>query len=494
MKKQYDLVVIGGGAAGLTGAGVAVSVGAKTMLVESHKLGGDCTWYGCIPSKILIKAAKVAHHSANGSQFGLNNIKPDFNWKSVREHIHNVRQEVYDDADRPEIFEELGIDVRHAKASFVDAHTINLHKEDGSEEQVTSRKFLIATGSSAMVPPIEGIEQVSYLTNENLFDLDDFPQKLAVVGAGPIGSEMAQSFRRLGAEVTVVDMLDRVLPRDNPEVTGILQQQMEHEGIRYIWNSKVNKVEEDGSSKKLHIENKQGETTTLEVDQILIAAGRRPNISGLGLDKAGLQYDPAKGIQVNDKCRTNKRHIFAAGDITGRYQFTHMSDHMAKVAVSNALLKFPMKIEKNFVPWVTFTDPEVGHAGMTEQELKGKNISYKVYRFPYTKMDRAITESETEGWIRVYGKPMSGKILGIDAVGTNAGEIVSQYAMAMRNGVTMKNIADTIFPYPTFLLGGRRVSDQWYVQNQSPFLVRVIKTLFGYRGPLPDVSNPDRIV
>ena len=481
MAYDYDVIVIGGGAAGLTASGISANFGAKTMMVERHRLGGDCTWTGCVPSKAILKAAKVAQHIREANDFGLIDATVHVDFKSVMQRVRHIREEVYEDADRPEIYENMGIEVVSAQATFIDSHTIEL-QSDTSTRKVTSRYFVIAAGASAWVPPITGIESVPHLTNESLFEIDNFPEKMAIVGSGPIGTEMSQAFARLGSQVTVFERGQQIMGKDDPELASLLQSKLELEGIQYRLGSSVNKVESNGPTVKVFYET-NGITQTLEADQILLATGRRPNIEGLNLDAAGIVHTQ-QGITVNDRCRTNIRHIYAIGDVTGRYQFTHMSEHMAKVATTNMLLKIPMKIDQTNVPWVTFTDPELGHVGASEQQLREAGIKYEVYHFPYTKVDRAVTESESTGLIKVYAKKFNGKIYGADVLGTNAGELISEYGLAMRNGISLRQIADTIHAYPTYGLGARRAADQWYVRKQSAGFVKIVKTLFGYRGPV----------
>jgi pyruvate/2-oxoglutarate dehydrogenase complex dihydrolipoamide dehydrogenase (E3) component len=291
--------------------------------------------------------------------------------------------------------------------------------------------------------------------------------------------------------VTVLDRGEGILGKDDPELTEMLQQVLVEERVDYVFNASVKMVAQaDG---QITITAEQGEQQqTIEADTLLLATGRRPNLDGLGLDAAGIAYTD-KGITVNDRCRTNQKHIYAVGDVTGRYQFTHMSEHMAKVAASNALYKIPLKIDTKHVPWCTFTDPELAHVGAREQDLKKDGSSYHVYRFPYRIVDRAITESETTGLIKVFAKKWNGKILGATILGAGAGDLICEYAVAMKNGVTLREIADTIHPYPTYGLAVRRAADQWYIQKQSTTLTRVMQKIFGYRGPVIE-PDPERIV
>lgn len=491
-KYMYDSIVIGGGAAGLTTAGISANFGAKTIMIEMDRLGGDCTWTGCVPSKTLLKAASVMHNARKAESFGIENRSMEMDPAKVMAHVDKVRKEVYQDADDPKIFEDMGIEIASGHAEFIDDHTIKITNGKGIEREITGKFIFICTGAKAFVPPIKGVESVDYLTNESLFEIENLPEKLLIVGGGPIGSEMSQAFVRLGSEVQVVDMAPGILSNDDPELTNILKSKLEEEGVIYHLSSAVKEIGKSKNGIEVTIE-KDGEEKKLFADKVLLATGRRANIDSLNLAAAGIEVGK-KGITVNDKCRTNKRHIYAVGDVTGRYQFTHMCEHMAKVATSNALIKIPMKIDKKHVPWVTFTEPELGHVGATEQQLKEDGVTFEVYRFPFSKIDRAIADGQTTGLIKVYAKKWSGKILGASIVGAHAGEMISQYALAMRNGVSLRDFADTIHPYPSYGLGARRAADQWYIRNQSATMVKWIKRIFGYRGEIPDYSDPNRIV
>ena len=490
MAYDFDMIVIGGGAAGLTASGIAASFGAKTLMIERHKLGGDCTWTGCVPSKTLLKAAKVAHQIRHASHYGLADQPPVFDFGTLMKHVRSVRQEVYEDADAPAIFEDMGVKVRHGVARFLDKHTLALEEENGTA-QITGRYFIIAAGARAFVPSIDGLADVAYLTNETLFEINEQPAHLAIIGGGPIGTEMAQAFRRLGSRVTVIDKNQGILPKDDPDLTEMLHQVLVAEDITFVFNARVKSVSQSNSHIAIEVDQ-NGQSKTIEADTVLLATGRQPNHDTLALDAAGVTYTD-KGITVNDHCRTNQRHIYAVGDVTGRYQFTHMSEHMAKVATSNALYKLPLKIDTKHVPWCTYTDPELAHVGAREQDLKKQGTSYHTYQFPYSKVDRAITESETTGLIKVFAKKWNGKILGATILGAGAGDLICEYAVAMKNSVSLREMADTIHPYPTYGLATRRAADQWYIQKQSTKLVRIMQKLFGYRGPVIE-PDPDRIV
>ena len=483
---DFDYVVIGGGAAGLTAAGIAANAGVKTMMIERHRLGGDCTWTGCVPSKALLHAANLAHSARTAGSFGVD-AEVSVRFSDAIAHIHKLREEVYEDADDPAIYEGFGVEVVHGEARFTDPHTLEIRTEDGTR-RVTGRMFCICTGGRASTPPIDGLDDVDYLTNETLFEITDQPASLAVVGAGPIGVEMSQAFTRLGTEVTVFDNGDRPLSRDDPDHAETVRQSLAEDGVTFHFGAKVNRVEPAEDGVRVHFDGQ-----TLEADKLLIAAGRKPNVEHLGLDAAGVRV-AKKGIQVDDRCRTSQKHIYAAGDCTGEYQLTHMSEHMAKVATTNAVLKIPSKIDRKHVPWVTFSDPELAHLGASENELKERGTSYVVYRFPYTKVDRGITEGKTTGEIKVFGTKWRGKILGASVVGERAGELMQIIALAMKTGASLQDMADTIFAYPTYALGARRMADQWYVRKQYPVAIKALQAVFGYRGTVPPPPDPDRIV
>jgi|GEM_PF-49568 pyruvate/2-oxoglutarate dehydrogenase complex dihydrolipoamide dehydrogenase (E3) component len=489
---EFDSVVIGGGAAGLTASGICANFGAKTMMIERHKLGGDCTWTGCVPSKVLLKAGKVAQQVRDAGKYGLIDCDPKIDFKKIIKHVDDVRKEVYEDADRPEIFEEMGIEVVEGEASFLNAHTIEIKLPGGEKRKVTSRFFFIAAGGSAFVPPIEGIDTVDYLTNDSLFEIKDLPEELLIIGGGPIGTEMSQAFANLGSKVTVIDMAEGIMMNDDPELTDILFEELKRQGVNYQLGASVKSVSQTDGKVSVNIEI-DGKEKTITGDKLLMATGRKPNLDGLGLDEAGVEYTK-KGIKINNSCRTNKKNIYAIGDIASKYQFTHMSEHMAKIATSRAMLKIPMKMDLKHITWATFTSPEVAHVGATEKELNEKGEKFEVYRFPYSKIDRAVTEGESVGMIKIFAKKFSGKILGASVVGAHAGEFISEYAVAMKNGVSLRNIADTIHPYPSWGLGARRAADQWYIRNQSAGTVKWIKRIFGYKGEIPDYSDPDRVV
>ena len=494
MRYDYDMAVIGGGAAGLVSAGMSASLGAKTVLIEAGKLGGDCTWTGCVPSKTLLKAAKVAHTVRTAARHGLESQEPQFDFARVMAHVHAVQQHFYEEADAHPNLEKFGIEIIEGRAEFFDPHRVQITNHRGDISKLTSRYFVVATGSGPLLPPVDGLSEIDYLTNETIFSLSTLPRRLIVVGSGPVGLEMAQAFRRFGAEVTVVSFDEALLVRDDRQLSAELQKALSSEGIRFFLSCTVKRVEKSGDGVRVSAEQRfTGKESVVEGDAVLFATGRRTNTSGLNLEAAGVGYNKT-GIRIDNRCRTTRKNIFAAGDVTGRYQFTHMAEHMAKTAVANALLRFPAKLDLSHVTWCTFTDPEMAQVGAREDDLIRKGTRHDVYRFPFTKIDRAVMENETVGQIKVLAKSLTGKILGVSILGTNAGEMIGEYALAMRNGVTLRQVADTIHPYPTYVLGNRRAADQWYVRKITPNLIRWVRRIFGYRGRLPDPPAPERIL
>lgn len=484
MKYDYDAIVIGGGSAGLTAAGIAASVGAKTAMIESGKLGGDCTWYGCIPSKALIHIASLAHKTSEAEKFGAK-IEQSISFSQAMEYVRSTVKRVYEEADDPQNFIDMGIDVLFGKAVFKDDHTVEVN----GHGQITGRYIFISAGSRAFVPPIPGLDKIDYLTNHNLFDLTEQPEHLIVIGAGPIGIEMSQSFYRLGSKVTVLDMADSILLNDDVELAGYLLDYLKEEGIVFELGKGVEKVEENNGIISVTL----SDGTIVNGDKLLIATGRTPNSDRLQLENTSVEFDRS-GIKVNNSGRTNVKHIYAMGDIATKYKFTHMAEHMAKIGVTRALMKIPMSFDTAHITWATYTDPEIAHVGKTEKELIESGINFETYRFPYTKVDRALADDETKGWIKIFAKKWNGKILGATVLGKHAGELISEYAVAMKNGVTLRKLADTIHPYPSYGLGARRAADQWYIKSQSLGLVKLLQFLFRYKGPLPDLSDPNRIV
>jgi pyruvate/2-oxoglutarate dehydrogenase complex dihydrolipoamide dehydrogenase (E3) component len=471
MKHDYDMVVIGGGAAGLTAAGMSALLGAKTALIEKSRLGGECTWSGCIPSKTLLYAAKCAHQTRTASRLGFLAGSPCLNFARVMEHVRDIRRHVYEEADAPPNLEKLGVEVVSSEARFIDPHTLELTSDSG-KRKLSSRYFIIATGSR----PKEPGYAVPCLNNETIFELSELPKRLLILGAGPVGMEMAQAFQRLGSAVTLVAPGKDVLAKDDTAHARIVQSALSQEGVNFQLGRKVTALYRMGESIRASLDD----NSSVDCDRVLGAIGRQPAIEGLELSRAGIKVG-SHGIEIDSHCCTSQKHIWAAGDVTGKFQFTHIAEQMAKVAVTNSILHWPEKLDERCIVWATFTAPEIAHLGASEEQLCRGAIRHSVFRFPFERLDRAITEGFAVGEVKVLADP-GGKILGASIVGEHAGEMISEYALAMRNGVRLAGLASTIHPYPTYMLGNRRAADRRGEKLLDSPLLKLLGLVFGYRG------------
>ncbi len=441
MRDRYDLVIVGGGSAGLTAAGFAVQLGAQVALVEKHRVGGDCTWTGCVPSKTLLKAARIAHEMRTAHRYGLTPAEPVVDLKQVMTHVRDVVARVYEN-ESPEALRAEGIDVYLGAARFVDPHTLAV-----GDVMLTARRILLATGAHPFVPPIAGLDNVNYLTYESIWDLEVLPRHLMVVGAGPIGCELAQAFRRLGAHVTLVEALDRVLPLEDPRASHVLADVFEEEGIALRLNAPAEHAWQDDEGIHLIAGGEE-----LVGDALLVAIGRRPNMEGLELERAGVAYT-AGGVQVDEYLRTSQKHIYAAGDCTGGYQFTHYAGWQAFLAARNALLPGASRGVSDRVPWTAFTDPEVAHIGLNEAQARERfGDAVMICEWPMAQVDRALAEGDTAGFIKLVHK-RDGTLLGATIVAGRAGEMIHEWVIALERGLKVGEMAGIIHVYPTYSTG-----------------------------------------
>jgi pyruvate/2-oxoglutarate dehydrogenase complex dihydrolipoamide dehydrogenase (E3) component len=435
MQDRYDLVVIGAGSGGLVAARFAAKLGAKVALVEKNRIGGDCTWTGCVPSKALLKAAKIAHEVRTAAHYGVIASTPAVDMAQVREYVLGAIQAVYQ-YETPEQLRAEGIDVLLGAARFVEASKVIV-----GERTVSSKAFLITTGARPFIPPIEGLNRVPFVTYESIFENEILPKTMVIVGGGPIGMEMAQAYQRLGAGVTV--LADHVLPKENPDVQKLMQGVLEREGVRFV-SGQAMRACKDGNA--IVVATEHHETRG---EMLLIAVGRRPNVHELDLEKSGVKYS-SHGIPVDDQLRSNVKHIYAAGDVAGGYQFTHYAGWQAFQAARNALLPGSSSGIGNVVPWVTFTDPEVAHVGLTEQQALAQfGSSVRIHLWNMDHVDRAICENDTSGFIKIIAKA-NGSILGATIVAARAGEVIVELIVAMKKRTKVKDIAGSIHPYPTY--------------------------------------------
>ncbi|MBI4115186.1 MAG: dihydrolipoyl dehydrogenase [Candidatus Omnitrophica bacterium] len=458
---QFDLVIIGGGVAGLVTASGAAQFGAKVALVEKESLGGDCLHWGCVPTKTLVQSAKVASLIKRSEEFGIEKSGAQVNFKKVMNRMRSVQERIGKNDD-PERFRKMGVEVIFGEGKFIDPHTFETNGKQG--RRVQAKKFLIATGSRPVILPIPGLKESGALTNITALQLKDLPKSIAILGAGPIGMEFAQVFARLGSKVTVIEKMGQILPREDKELADALEGILKKEGIDIVTCMEVKEVKGNGNGKRLLAAQCEIHgNLNLEVDEVMIAIGRAPNIEGLNLQLIGVEHDK-KGIKVDTTMRTSLRHIFAAGDVTGLYPFTHVAEYQAGIVVSNALFPFMnRKTDYRVVPWVTYTDPELGRVGMTEAEAKKeygeKNI--QVFKFQFEDVDRAVIEGEGHGLIKLVCDRKN-QILGAHLLGPNAGELLHEFALAMKARIPITQISQTIHVYPTLSQAVKRSCDQYY--------------------------------
>ena len=465
---DVDFCIIGAGSGGLSIAAAAAAFGQKVVLIEKHKMGGDCLNYGCVPSKALLAAGKRAKAMRTAAPFGIANVEPRVDFRAVHDHVHGVIAAIAPN-DSVERFTGLGVRVITAAGRFADGATVM-----AGEHRIKARRFVIATGSSPVVPPIPGLADVPYFTNETIFDNTEKLSQLIIVGGGPIGLELAQAHRRLGCEVTVLEGV-KAMAKDDSELAAVVLAHLREEGIKILEGALVSRV--SGGKGRIAVTIiKDDAEETIEGTHILIAAGRRPNIADLGLDAAGIAFDK-KGITVDAGLTTTNRNVFAIGDVAGGLQFTHVANDHAGIVIRRALFRLPAKTTGRPVPWVTFTDPELAHVGLTETEARTKHGKINVLRWPYHENDRAQAERETEGQIKVV-TDKKGKILGATIVGAHAGEIIQMWSLALSQGLKIRAMTEWISPYPTLSEINKRASFRYYATAASnPFLRKAIALL-----------------
>ncbi len=466
----YDIAVIGAGSGGLSVAAAAAQFGRKVVLFEKGEMGGDCLNYGCVPSKSLIAAAKHAHDMRSSDKYGIASVEPRVNFKKVQAYVKSVIATI-EPIDSVERFEKLGVNVVQAVAKFRDAKTL---EADGNI--YVAKRVVIATGSRASAPPIPGLADVAYLTNETIFENTILPKHLIIIGGGPIGMELGQAHRRLGADVTIIQS-NTALSKDDPELTAIVIETLRREGVQILEHTEISKVSKSKSGFSLDTV----EHGTIKGSHLLVAAGRMPNIEGLNLEAAGIAYTK-KGVTVDAGLRTTQKHIYAIGDVAGGLQFTHVAGYQAGLVIRNALFRLPIRNRTDIIPWVTYTSPELAHIGMSEATARkefGENI--KTIRWPFHDNDRAQTEGRTAGLVKaVIGK--RGKILGVSIVGEGAGELIQTWVLAVSNGLKISSLASMVAPYPTRGEANRRVAVNYYAGLATNSYVRKLVQLLGYFG------------
>ena len=450
-----DICVIGAGSGGLSVAAGAAQMGAPTVLVERGKMGGDCLNYGCVPSKAMIAAARAAHTVRTGERFGVNGHEPAIDFGRVHAHVHGEIGAIaqHDSVAR---FEGLGVKVVQAEARFTGPRS-----SQAGDTEIRARRFVVATGSRAAIPPIPGLDSVPFLTNETIFDNRVQPEHLIVIGGGPIGLEMAQAHRRLGSRVTVLEKFS-IMPKDDPELVAKVRDSVLADGVDLREGADISRVEKSGNGIVVVLTTEAGEKR-VEASDLLVAAGRRVNVEGLDLDKAGIEFSP-RGIAVDARLRTSNRRVYAIGDVAGGYQFTHVAGYHAGIFIRNALFRMPAKVDTRALPWVTFTEPELAQVGLTETQARERHGDIRVLRWNFAENDRAQAERETEGMVKVVTTPR-GRILGAGIVGPHAGELIHVWVLAIGKGLKIGAIANMIAPYPTLGEVNKRAAGSFYTAS-----------------------------
>ncbi len=475
--EQFDrnLIVIGGGAGGLVSAYIAAAVKAKVTLVEAHKMGGDCLNYGCVPSKALIRSAKLAHQMRHAEHYGLENTQPNFSFKKVMARVHEVIAAI-EPHDSVERYTNLGVEVLEGYASLIDPWTVEIKYPDGNIQRLTSRSIVIATGARPLVPDLPGLEQSGYLTSDTLWETlserDQAPKRLLVLGGGPIGCELAQSFARLGSEVTLVEGADRMLVREDSDVSELAQQSLASDGIHILTGHLARRAETDSEGNKRLILDHNGTEVAVEFDDLLVAVGRQPRLEGFGLDRLGIPTN--RTVTTNAYLETLYPNIFAVGDVAGPFQFTHTAAHQAWYAAVNALFGDFKKFKADYrvIPWTTFIDPEVARVGLSEQDALDKGIKVEVTRYGLDDLDRAIADGSAHGFVKVLTAPGSDRILGVTIVGQHAGDLLAEFVLAMKHGLGLNKILGTIHAYPTWAEANKYAAGEWKRAHAPQLILR----------------------
>jgi len=479
--KRYDrnMVVIGAGAAGLVTSYIAAVVKAKVTLVESHKMGGDCLNYGCVPSKALIKTATLARQMRHSADYGIASAEFKLDFAQVMERVARVIKDI-EPHDSVERYTGLGVDVVEGRATIVDPWHVKIARANGGEQVLSTRSIVIATGARPFVPPLPGLEDVGYRTSDTLWDLRELPARLVVLGGGPIGCELAQSFARLGSAVTQVEMAPRIMIREDEEVSAYARKALEADGLAVLTGHKALRCEKDGEHKFIVVEA-GGQEKRIGFDLLLCAVGRVARLQGFGLEELGIPVN--RTVQTNEYLQTIYPNILAAGDVAGPYQFTHVAAHQAWYAAVNGLFGTFRKFKADYsvVPWCTFIDPEVARVGLNEQEAKEKGVAYEVTRYGIDDLDRAIADSAAHGWVKVLTVPGKDKLLGVTIVGAHAGDLLAEYVLAMKHGLGLNKILGTIHTYPTLAEANKYAAGEWKRAHQPHGLLKWVQRFHDWR-------------
>ena len=464
---MYNLVIIGAGTAGLVAAAIAAAVGAKVALIEKRLIGGDCLNLGCVPSKTIISSSRISEEVREAASHGVKVIcGSEADFPAVMERMRRLRARIsqHDSASR---FQEMGVDIFLGSGKFTGPHSAVV-----GDVELKFKKALIATGARPFVPPVEGLSDAGYLTNENIFNLTARPARFGILGGGAIGCEMAQAFQRLGSQVTILQRGKRLMEKEDSEASAIIHEVFHREGVRIVLgDKKVTKVEVRGDEKIIFLEGPEGagdRTEGLAVDELLVSVGRTPNVSGLGLEDAGVEFDVRAGVKVDEHLRSTNHDIYAAGDVCLKYKFTHTADAAARVVAANALFSARRKFSTASVPWCTFTDPEVAHVGLCPEDSTCDGMEMDTFTKDFGEIDRTILEGEEEGFVKIHVKKGTDKILGATIVARNAGDMIAEIALAMHSDIGLKEISETIHPYPTRAEAIKRAADEYMASRLTP--------------------------
>jgi len=480
--KQFDrnLIVIGAGSGGLVSAYIAATVKAKVTLIEKHKMGGDCLNTGCVPSKALIKSARVAFYEKQAEKFGFDSIRNDFRFRTLMERVHTIIKKI-EPHDSVERYSELGVDCRYGEATFVSPWEVEIRNGD-HRERLTARSIIIATGAQPFIPPVPGIEDMEALTSDTLWSIEEQPQRLVVLGGGPIGCELSQTFARLGSQVTQVQKGPRLMPREDEDAAALVTTALQESGVTVLVNHTTVRFTREDGEKVLYVSG-DGQEKRIAFDTLLLAVGRKANTAGLGLETLKLPTNDNGTITVNDHLQSRFPNIYACGDVAGPYQFTHTASHQAWYASVNALFGFAKKFKVDYrvIPWCTFTDPEVARVGLNEQEANEQGIEYEVTCYGIDDLDRAIAESADLGFVKVLTAQGSDRILGVTIVGQHAGELIAEYVLAMKYKLGLNKILGTIHIYPTMAEANKFAAGEWKKARKPEGLLRWVERLHEIR-------------
>lgn len=478
-----NLIVIGAGAAGLVSSYIGATVKARVTLVEAHKMGGDCLNYGCVPSKALIRSAKLAQQMRDGHQYGLSHVEPEFSFRHVMQRIHHIIAQV-EPHDSVERFTGLGVDVKQGYATIVDPWTVDIALNDGGSQRLTTRNIVVATGAQPVVPDLPGLESVGYVTSDTVWEKfaerDEIPKRLVILGGGPIGCELSQAFARLGAEVVQVERSERLMGREDPEVSELAKDALINSGVQVMTGFEAVRFETDADDKFIVVKSTDGEQR-IAFDEVLVAIGRQSRLQGYGLENLGIETD--RTIETNAFLQTRYPNILTAGDVAGPYQFTHTAAHQAWYATVNGLFGRFKKFKADYrvIPWTTFIDPEVAHVGLNEQSAKEQEVAYEVTRYDIDDLDRAIADSAAHGFVKVLTVPGKDTILGVTIVSEHAGELLAEFVLAMKHGLGLNKILGTIHTYPTWAEANKYAAGAWKQSHAPQWAFKLLERFFRWQ-------------